>query len=568
MKNKAEYKGSGAGISYASKDSRTALNQKGLTPDFKPSVKDKADSTTKSAVAEGTIHITDKEKQKQDIAKLNRDTKDTLNQLSEIFDKKKVEEKQELMGMIGKYGNQAIHRYAERKGWKDGSTEKILLHGAFGALMSDMTGGSARTGALSGGISEYVMGYLTKTKGEDWVQDHPDTVQWIGAGVGAVIGNLSDADMAESLDVALAATKWNKLAYERITSYRVKELLYKATGKQMTDKEIEGLLGDIVAMVKELDPKAAQSDYWEYGNTEAENAVIKGLKEHNISEENIEAFMDEYKKVYREAAREEIELFKKKTGMDLSEDLMNHSEKGKTFDLPSIIVTANRVHPLLEECEHSDMYEARRDLERNLEAELAESRWSMATKWALKSPGGALSIYSNLKNIGFTGAVVAEKTIDVPIAAKFLIYSIEGSGKPLSFEQGSDVSRNIEESDVLADKVKKLSKTLKPGEKKYFYSSMDFNGTNKYLPVPRDQQLAYGKVKLAIGIEKDIHGNIFYSGEVGDTYNFDWHDLSYSNYRDEHIKLIMNNVAEIYQVVGALQPFNWTASIKGKVQEG
>ena len=367
------------GLSFNT-DKNARYNERGVTPAVSTGSKEKASSVTRSAVAKGTITITDKEKQKQDIAKLNRDTKDTLNQLSEIFDKKKVEEKQELMGMIGKYGNQAIHRYAERKGWKDGSTEKILLHGAFGALMSDMAGGSAMTGALSGGITEYVMGYLTKTKGEDWVQKHPDTVQWIGAGVGAVVGNLADADMAESLDVALAATKWNKLAYERITSSRVKELLYKATGKQMTDKEIEGLLGDIVAMVKELDPKAAQSDYWEYGNTEAENAVIKCLKEHNISEENIEAFMDEYKKVYLEAAREEIELFKKKTGMDLGKELMNHSEKGKTFDLPSIMVTANRVHPLLEECEHSDMYEARRDLERNLEAELAESRWSMATK--------------------------------------------------------------------------------------------------------------------------------------------------------------------------------------------
>lgn len=120
--------------------------------------------------------------------------------------------------------------------------------------------------------------------------------------------------------------------------------------------------------------------------------------------------------------------------------------------------------------------------------------------------------------------------------------------------------------------MKELSKTLKPGEKKYFYSSMDFNGTNTNTntirSVSRDQQLAYGKVKLAIGIEKDIHGNIFYSGEVGDTYNFDWHDLSYSNYRDEHIKLIMNNVAEIYQEIGALQPFNWIASIQGKILEG
>ena len=82
-----------------------------------PTVKGKADSTTKSAVADGTITITDKEHQKQDVFTLNRDTKNALNQLEDIFDKTKVEEKQELVGMLEKYGNQAIHTYAESKGW-------------------------------------------------------------------------------------------------------------------------------------------------------------------------------------------------------------------------------------------------------------------------------------------------------------------------------------------------------------------------------------------------------------------------------------------------------------------
>lgn len=55
---------------------------------------------------------------------------------------------------------------------------------------------------------------------------------------------------------------------------------------------------------------------------------------------------------------------------------------------------------------------------------------------------------------------------------------------------------------------------------------------------------------------------------MGDTYNFEWHELSASNYIDEHIKLVMNNGAVIYQIIGALQPFNWTASIQGRIQEG
>lgn len=122
--NKADYKAGGMGVSYSPNNKSSKLNQRGLSPNLTPTVKDNADSTTKSAVEEGTIHITNKEKQKQDIASLNRDTKNSLNQLQEIFDKTKVEEKQELVGMLEKYGNQAIHTYAESKGWKDGSTEK------------------------------------------------------------------------------------------------------------------------------------------------------------------------------------------------------------------------------------------------------------------------------------------------------------------------------------------------------------------------------------------------------------------------------------------------------------
>ena len=207
--NKADYKAGGMGVSYSPNNKSSKLNQRGLTPNLTPTVKDNADSTTKSAVAEGTIHITNKEKQKQDIASLNRDTKNSLNQLQEIFDKTKVEEKQELVGMLEKYGNQAIHTYAESKGWKDGSTEKMLLHGAFGALMGDMAGGSAATGALSGSINEYVMGYLTKTKGEDWMQKHPDTVQWISMGVASTLGKLANGSVSEVADIALAGTKWN-----------------------------------------------------------------------------------------------------------------------------------------------------------------------------------------------------------------------------------------------------------------------------------------------------------------------------------------------------------------------
>ena len=66
--NKAEYKTSGKGISYNT-GAGIPLNALGLLSNMDPTVKDKAGTTTTSAVSKGTITITDKENQKQDIEK-------------------------------------------------------------------------------------------------------------------------------------------------------------------------------------------------------------------------------------------------------------------------------------------------------------------------------------------------------------------------------------------------------------------------------------------------------------------------------------------------------------------
>ena len=291
--NKADYKAGGMGVSYSPNNKSSKLNQRGLTPNLTPTVKDNADSTTKSAVAEGTIHITNKEKQKQDIASLNRDTKNSLNQLQEIFDKTKVEEKQELIGMLEKYGNQAIHTYAESKGWKDGSTEKMLLHGAFGALMGDMAGGSAASGALSGGVNEYVMGYLTKKKGEDWVQEHPDTVQWISAGVGAAIG-ASAKDMATGANVALDASKWNYLGFGMDTTPLLKRTLKSKTGQALSEEEWNKIHSDLIRIAAEADLFGAESDQLEIGNETAKQNVRNYLVGKGFTIDSTEEFITGY----------------------------------------------------------------------------------------------------------------------------------------------------------------------------------------------------------------------------------------------------------------------------------
>lgn len=320
--NKADYKAGGMGVSYSPNDKSSKLNQRGLTPNLTPTVKDKTDSTTKSAVAEGTIHITNKEKQKQDIASLNRDTKNSLNQLQEIFDKTKIEEKQELVGMLEKYGNQAIHTYAESKGWKDGSTEKMLLHGAFGALMGDMAGGSAASGALSGSVNEYVMGYLTKTKGKEWVQEHPDTVQWLSAGVGAAIGNLSK-DVLTSTMVSLNAAKWNYLGFDLTTEPLLKRTLKKDDGQTLTDQEWHQLSNALMDIADQADPFGSDSDSLEVGNEFAKETVRQYLIEHGFTTDSTEKFMDSY------------EFW--------ASDLQERQNHDNFYDLPLVRATADSI---------------------------------------------------------------------------------------------------------------------------------------------------------------------------------------------------------------------------------
>ena len=247
--NKAEYKTGGHGISYNGKigrgdkndplDSQTnnrygkdtitgqrngmnkitqtiygskiPLNERGLLNTPIPSVKGKAGTTTRSAISKGTITITDKENQKQDIEKLNRNTEDSLNKLKEIFDKTKVEERKQLLEELGIVGNRAIHEIASHNGWKDGSAEKVALHGMLGAITSAKSGGSALSGLIAGGANEYAIEYLKQTKGKDWINKHPDTVQNISAAFGGILSKMTGGSGHTGAYISQMGTKWNEL---------------------------------------------------------------------------------------------------------------------------------------------------------------------------------------------------------------------------------------------------------------------------------------------------------------------------------------------------------------------
>ena len=188
--------------------SKIPLNERGLLNTPIPSVKGKAETTTTSAVSKGTITITDKENQKQDIEKLNRNTEDSLKKLKEIFDKTKVEERKRLLEELGIVGNRAIHEIASHNGWKDGSTEKVALHGMLGAITSAKSGGSALSGLIAGGANEYAIEYLKQTKGKDWINKHPDTVQNISAAFGGILSKMTGGSGHTGAYISQMGTRW------------------------------------------------------------------------------------------------------------------------------------------------------------------------------------------------------------------------------------------------------------------------------------------------------------------------------------------------------------------------
>ena len=263
--NKAEYKASGKGISYST-GAGVPLNALGLLSNMDPTVKDRAGTTTKSAVSKGTLTITDKENQKQDITELNKDTENSLNKLKEIFDKTKVEEKQELIHMMNIVGNQIIHEAADHYGWKEGSTENLLLHGAIGALTGTMSGGNALSGAVSGSVNEFALAYMEKTKGKDWMDTHPDTVQAISTALGAVAGSLT-GDRNTGAYTAQMGTRWNGLrhkdqAYTGEQDGAIENQLSNAVNEGDKEKILGVLLAAYGISVENNDiPESAENDF-------------------------------------------------------------------------------------------------------------------------------------------------------------------------------------------------------------------------------------------------------------------------------------------------------------------
>ena len=216
IKNKAEYEAGSTGINV---DTSAGAENKdaGVTPNIGVGAKDDAESTTKATVSEGEIEIRDKENQKQDLAGLNRDTKNSLNKLGEIFDKTKIEERQELAGLFGEIAYKAVGDLAIKNGWKEGSAEKNALHALVGGIMSELTDSGFLAGASGAMINEMIQDKLS-----DMFKDDPAMHQWASALIGGVVSQVVADNAQAGAGTASSGTKNNYLTHEQERERRAK----------------------------------------------------------------------------------------------------------------------------------------------------------------------------------------------------------------------------------------------------------------------------------------------------------------------------------------------------------
>ena len=241
IENKASYEDSYRGIGYTydrkyetimgkakdhlpiSDEERTYVNDRynrmGLVPDLGMPSSDSVTSTTQSAIAPGILLVTNEH---LDPATVNRNTKDTLNALDAIFDKKKIDERQELAKLFAKNANEAIHKISESKGWEDGSKEKIALHTLVSGITAQLGGQPFADGAIAGGVNEAAVGKLMDAIGKD----NPDMVQIASAVLGYATNKLAGKDGEAGAAVAQWGTKWNRNLESYLEKYMLDDPVY------------------------------------------------------------------------------------------------------------------------------------------------------------------------------------------------------------------------------------------------------------------------------------------------------------------------------------------------------
>ena len=219
--NEAEYSVSENGVQYnrfgdikskSKHDLDKIYKELGVTPTGGLGAHDKSSSTTQSAISEGII----KENGRMvDVKRINTDIEHSLNTLHAIFDRKSIEEKQELANLFSINGNEAIHQIAKHEGWNDGDPRKVALHTLFGGATASLGGSNYAEGAYIGGITEVMMpelkkwaGTITGPDGKQYV--NPEKLQQIAYILGYATNKSLGQNGQSGAYVARMSAKYNQ----------------------------------------------------------------------------------------------------------------------------------------------------------------------------------------------------------------------------------------------------------------------------------------------------------------------------------------------------------------------
>jgi hypothetical protein len=312
IENKAEYSSTTTGISMSGGDKGAMV-----VPIVGVASDGKASNTTLAAIGAGTIEVrSDKNK---DLSTLSRDTDNAHKALGKIFDKKKVEEQQELAKVFGEeafklvgdlaksytkpyedaqtklVNAQLAAQAAQANGdeaalakaqidiatatdqmkayksdydtWKDGSGVMTALHTVVGGIQAKYGGGNAFSGGLGAGLNEAAIPLADKmfeglSKNEQNALRQWASVILGGAAAKLTGGNTNDAmtGAATSLD----GEKYNRELHQReilLAKENIKLVAGKLSAMEerpVTEEEAEGRI--IRQMLRWADDTTAMQD--------------------------------------------------------------------------------------------------------------------------------------------------------------------------------------------------------------------------------------------------------------------------------------------------------------------
>ena len=196
IQNEAEYTYSNNGIGYNYHGSKKKLeemktndkkgydkiyNSIGLVPNLGVDSKGKASSTTQSAISDGILTVDGKQ---IDTKTINTNTENTLHQLDKIFDKKKIEERQELARLFAKNAYEQLHNWQPTT--KEGKIAKAFAHGVIGEWAARMAGNAPGSGFKATMTNEMLIEKIKQIADND-----PALAQWLSATVGGVVNKVS-----------------------------------------------------------------------------------------------------------------------------------------------------------------------------------------------------------------------------------------------------------------------------------------------------------------------------------------------------------------------------------------